>query len=538
MKSFKCTYAVIVKREDFPRIFLSDDGKHFTTLDKRTAAQLVPDFGNLNEAAQRKRLIKALDELDYVGSIAINPRIAPARKKVCDKHGVKRPATVDELHRGALALLAPVNLFDSPRSGCLLLASALTGLRMSSLQVIEPELRSVLEVKSQDKQLMQIIRKLVGIFVQRRKKQSGKFLCKRITVACSDDDSPFDGPASACTFKVQKRGLKAIYGDLPLVDGLLVLADKHVSRKLIESASASTVWTVGFSASCDCAVPLPKSELKSWNPDVIDSLLIEKSYIGALLRRWWDDADIAWATQVIGLVDKTVCNNGPFTPLNKVDSEYVLRMWGYSALSFLDYLVNNGILTADEAAPFRIVFTAVFFPAPPTEEAVQRDALSPEVFLDSVRLMVEEKPERIVEIGAAKTSSRSRVLGEWRIISGAKYLALIEAEFEKIYPGYAKRLGANVAELRDDGWLLKLLKRLCAEEIIKKPSSGYRYRIDKGSNNTYVLAVCAELIGGKTGGNGTEVPLPANLPDFEGDEMPETIATQGVKENGKDEKQR
>ena len=91
-------------------------------------------------------------------------------------------------------------------------------------------------------------------------------------------------------------------------------------------------------------------------------------------------------------------------------------------------------------------------------------------------------------------------MAAWRVISKQRCLVFPEAHWAKAYKQAARGAGnVDLSYFQKDGWELELQKTLCKNQLIKQPSSGFRYRYDlfgTGSRDkTYVVAIPAELLG-------------------------------------------
>ena len=166
-------------------------------------------------------------------------------------------------------------------------------------------------------------------------------------------------------------------------------------------------------------------------------------------------------------------------------------------LSFLDFLENKDLLSSDELERYRQGAKDVFDPAPPKAETATL-AEDPPVFLNIMRQLVKDPSYTIVSEDTRFVKG-AKNLGAWRQISHEPFLVMLEETWARAYSKAVRtRKDIDTSLFQEKQWERKLQKILVGKELIKPPSSGYRYRYDLFDNSTrdstYVVAVPVSLL--------------------------------------------
>lgn len=240
---------------------------------------------------------------------------------------------------------------------------------------------------------------------------------------------------------------------------------------------------------------LSASSIGSYDPEVVKQLEEHRKRIAALLHWWWflPGDENAWARQIVQEARASFGKPDDRYIRVELDPKKLRDAIRYRVLlSFLDELEAREFMAAEELAPYRQAAKDVFDPAPP-EPVISRKAEDPEVFLEIMRELTAQNASSIVAENARFVKS-DKPFGAWRTISKEPYLVLLEEAWAKAYSKAAKaKDGVDCSFFQQDSWKLELQKVLVEQELIKAPSSGYRYRYDLFGNDTrdktYVVAI-------------------------------------------------
>lgn len=160
-------------------------------------------------------------------------------------------------------------------------------------------------------------------------------------------------------------------------------------------------------------------------------------------------------------------------------------------LSFLDFAVEQNWLAAEDADHYRTVAKSAFDPEPIEQVPVQRME-QPDVFRQIMDRMIEECSAKIVPL-SERFVKADKPLAAYREISGELYLVMLETAWARWYLRAARKAGVDTSFAQQPNWEREMQKLLCEADMIKTPSSGYRYRYDLYGNgsrdSTYVIAL-------------------------------------------------
>lgn len=468
-------------------------------LDESRLAQAIPGYKSLNEKARKRKFKKFIKRSEIIQKIKLPKRLSHVPKKWNWRRlsWKKIPAAVK-------AILSIVNIFDSARPGYLLLADLLCGLHGTSLRKAEATFCPAISVRSSSPEILSILKCLMKAVIPRKRWKKKKFRIDRTAVLDYRTDLG-EFPTHIQDFSQVKcfvPGYKKLRFPVPYSDivVLLVGADKSQIREATPYIDKAAVLLLNCETGDLAPTKLSSADVAAYDPNIVSQLKDKRNHIAALLD-WWRmpfKKEDAWAR---GIVQEARASFG------KPDSRYIrveldpkkLRdVIRYRVLlSFFDELEDCGFITAEELAPYRQDAKDVFDPEPP-EPVANRHAEDPDVFLEIMRGLAANPPAAIVAEGE-RFVKKDKPLAAWRTIGTERYLVFPEEGWAKTYKKSVQaKKTIDPSFFQRERWERELQKILCEKDLIKRASSGYRYRYDLLENgtrdSTYVVAVPAHLL--------------------------------------------
>lgn len=160
---------------------------------------------------------------------------------------------------------------------------------------------------------------------------------------------------------------------------------------------------------------------------------------------------------------------------------------------FLRFLVDREFIAPEEAAAFH---DSLLNPKQAEAPSLVRNIEDPAVFLEVVRWMISDNPDRIVQLDQPYGEVK-KPLGAWRIYNKVECFMMLEATFVKEFPKAAKALGNVDLTMFSHDWLHDYQDFLIAASLIRV-TPGVRYlRFDlcenKARDKTHVIAIPRDL---------------------------------------------
>ncbi len=475
-------------------MYILKDGS-FVLLDEKRLGKLIPKFQNLTVQAKQRELNRWLQkEVDVVRLIEPNLCLPNTGKKKSN----------GALQSGAQAFLSMTKLFEDRAAGTLLISTILCGFKNTTLRKMEPVFYPILGISSGSLKIKELLISVIQGVAPRRCWKHKHYTIKRKAVLDYGKISTYNIPAhiqdfSRIKIKYKKHTVKApfSYQDTVL---LIINANSTQIKEATPYIERAAVILLNSATGDLLPTKLPSASISAYNPEISEQVKKVAPHIAALLRWWWslfDDED-AWARQIV---------QAAHASFGKLDSRYIrveldpkkLRdaIRYQVLLSFFDEVEKAGFMTNEELVPYRQGAKEVFDPAPP-EPVHLRHAEDPDVFLEIMRIMVENPTAPIVAEGE-RFVKRDKPLAAWRVIKGKRYLVFLEDTWARTYAKLVKvRKDIECSYLQHEHWERDFQKALCEQDLIKAASSGYRYRYDLMGDgtrdNTYVVAVPAYLL--------------------------------------------
>ena len=494
---------IILDSADVPKCFIWRKDSYVALTD-RILSRLIPHFPDLPRRAKEKRFKKWLEEAEIVCKAYIPAQLPNTRKK-CRANGKKRPPLVDDLQRGANALLAVTRLFENPAPGYLLLADALCGMHLTALRAEEPSFLPLVSITSNCPEVHAALKTFTKAVVT-RKRWNGKHCKVKRNAVLSYGVA--DGTLPKCfldhsSLKITKKEAKGTRVAFPYTDtvALVIGANSTQIREASPYLENASVILLNSSPGELNPTKIPASSISAYNPAIIAQLQTHAPCIAALLAWWWGGAlndENIWARKNVQKARASFGKPDSCYIRVEFDPKKLRDAIRYQVLlSFLDEVEKANFMTDEELAPYRQGAKEVFAPAPPEPVRLRR-AEDPEVFLEITRAIVENSSAAIVA-EKERFVKKDKHLAAWRTIGGERYLVFPEDAWARTY---AKRVKAckdiECTYLQREHWERDIQKLLCEQGLIKAASSGYRYRYDLMNNgtrdSTYVVAVPAHLL--------------------------------------------
>ena len=472
----------------------------YTRMTERHYRKLIPGFRDMTAKAQERHMRK------WMRSNATTVRRAESTLYLPNTHkrlNGNRP-TQEDYRSGASAFLGITELFQSRKSCYLLICDMLCGQRATALHDAEPSFHAALSINGSSPQLEECLRSLVDSAVTRKRWKEKRCKIRRTP---SLDYSRANGALKASIIdhsriKVTGKGIRGAKMPFPYTDTVALVKDAS-SSQLREAApylENAAVILLNCASGEFSPTRLPPSEVAAYDPEVLGQIQRARFHIAALLRFWWSSAgdEDVWAREIIAQARQSFGSPDGRYIRCELDPKLLRDAIRYRVfLSFLKELETHGIMGRDALYRYREEAKSVFDPAPAAETTL-RQADQPQVFLDLMRGIVERNVTLIVGEDARFVKAE-RHMAAWRVISKERCLVFPEAHWAKAYKQAARGAGnVDFSYFQKDGWELELQKVLCKNQLIKQPSSGFRYRYDLFGNGsrdkTYVVAIPAELL--------------------------------------------
>ena len=232
--------------------------------------------------------------------------------------------------------------------------------------------------------------------------------------------------------------------------------------------------------------------IDKYDADVLTQLQAFAPQIAALCRLWQKEQPLEYLD---GFVEEVYAamphSEGRLRPVKPDPDALREAVFNTVRMVFLRFLVDRSFITPEEATAF---LESLMNPEPvPTEVSAElRNVSDPTVFLDVMRQLIADNPDRIVQLGQPYREVKQPI-GAWRTISGEDHFVMLEETFQKEFLKAAKAMaGVDLSYFKGD-WLAELLKQLKPTEVIKTTGSNYRYRyalVDgRKREDTYVVAI-------------------------------------------------
>lgn len=491
---------VRLKQDSSSITYIWDPGKEeFSPLTEKDLSKFCPGFTRLNERARQKEVEAFIKHSKIVGVIRTPIYFPNVSKKLCQKHSSPK-----KFAEGSRAILATVELFETPRAGCMVLSDLLCGLHCAALREVEPGFHPITLFRSSAPEVQVVLKQIVKCVVQesRWKKKKCTFRRRRIL---DYRTKPGEFPHHIQDFSQAKRPIeeyKALKFPIPYVDtvALVIGADSPQVREAAPYLKDTCVILLNCDTGDFTPTKISSADIAAYSPEVLTLLKTKRNHIAALLHWWWAafaDED-AWAR---GIVQEARASFG------KPDSRYIrveldprkLRdsIRYRVLLSFLDEVETYGFMAPEELEPYRQMAKDVFDPAPP-EEAPVRHAEDPDVFVEVMKNLLAANTASIVAEGE-RYVKKDRHFAAWRSIGNTRYLVLDEDVWVKAYKKAVKeRKELDASFFEKENWAQALQRRLAEDGKIKHTGNSFRYRYDLYDNGTkdrtYVVAIPAEIL--------------------------------------------
>lgn len=480
----------------------------YTPVDEKFLRTKIQNFSKLNRKA-RKKAYRDFVKSCYVAATIHAPTHLPNTKRKLRLKGRKHKVPKQEdFTIGARSFLAFTALFSTIQPNYYLAADMLCGMHSSSLQEVEPQFYPALSIRSDSVELLGLFTTLVQAVVPRRKWKAKRWSVNRKSIL--DYRAPLGElprhvqDFSDLTLKV--RGQKPLKLPMKYIDTIVLMigADKAQVSEAAPHVESAALLLFNSAPGDFLPTKLSNSDLAEYDPSIARRVQDEAPYIAALLRWWWGQAledEETWARQIVQEARASFGRPDSRYVHVELDPKRLRDAIRYRVfLSFLDALEIADFMTKDELTPYRHGAKEVFDPAPPEPVAV-RHAEDPGIFLEIMRELVQNNPDRIVTDNQRYTKA-DKPLAAWRMIgrpTKERYLIVLEDVWKTLYKKAARsRKCVDCSFFQHDSWAVDMQKRLADEGLIKQSSSGFRYRYDLLENgsrdSTYVLAIPAHVL--------------------------------------------
>lgn len=490
-------YITHIDSNGHKQLWVMDEQKGgWILVDERFLSKAISGFRFLNETGRVKASKQLLSQFNYL-------RKTKAPINCANAESPSKPPTHDSLHTGAVGLLQISALFSSPQSGYRILSDILCGMRCSALRRAEPSFSLVTLISENDLQIEKILRTVTAACVRKKRWAGKRCTLKRQSVL--DYRTESEGiphhfvDFACCKFRVPEY--KSLKVPANYVDTIVLIIGANAAqlKEATPYLENAAVLLLNCGASEWNSSRIPRSQLAEFDPNVLKSLHVQAPQIAVALSCWWACTDEdTWAAGIVkaaratfGKPDSRFISAVPEPKRLRDQIRYLVL------LSFLYELECNEIMTIEELAPYRNGAKNVFDPEPVPETPTRR-AEQPEVFVELMKKIVGQFPEKIVG-QSDRFVKHEKKLGARRIIGKVEFLVMPEEIWARTYSQVAKKAdGIDCSFFTANDWTQKLQKILCEHDLIKAPSAGYRYRYDLFQNSTkdktYVIAMPTELL--------------------------------------------
>lgn len=493
-------YNIIILNLDGDVIPFLESGHGYTRITDSLYRKLIPGFDEMTAQAQERHIRKWFKSDATIVCEAESILQLPNTHKKLNGH----LPTLEDFRRGAAQFLKIADLFCSKEANYLLLSVILCGQRAAALRRAEPSFHAALSVNGTSQPLEECLRALVACAVTRdRWNQSG---CQIRRTSILDYTHAVNALSphiiDYSRVKVTGKGIHGARIPFPYTD-TVVLVKGATATQLREATpcleNAAVIFLNGASGDF-LPTRLHPSSVAAYDPDVLTQIRQAQAYIAALLRFWWSSAENEdiWAREIVSQARLSFGKPDGHYVRCELDPKPLGNAIRYRVfLSFLNALEAHGIMVPEDLGLYRQEAKDVFEPVPASKNApLQAD--QPKVFLDLMRKIVSQYAASIVDEGSHFVKSQKH-LAAWRMISKRRYLVFPEDQWGRVYKKVARDVGnIDLSYFQRDGWERALQKTLCQSQLIKEPSSGYRFRYDLYGNGTrdttYVIAVPSDLL--------------------------------------------
>ncbi len=485
------------------RLFCLESAKgHYVPVDEQFLSHHIRGFAQLNEKARIKEAKQFIKTGTLAAKVKLPSKFPNAKRHLHDISGKRRTAAIADLHAGTTSFLSVLHMFEQSETGVFLAAVVLAGLRCTELRIAEPQFRAMLDIRLDSPQVESAYRALVNAVVTKHRWTENNVVMNRHAIldlrvnnSLPHHIQDFD---EAIIKVAGSRKLKIPVGYQDTV-ALLIGADSRQLHECLPFMENCGVILFNCTKPECTSVHLPPSACSRLDISIIDLLNKYQNEIAILLACWWEETDLPnWGTQIVRLAHKS---------FGEQDSRYISVVYDPKRLqrailhrvilSFLDWLEYRQILSSEELISARSDVQEVFDPRLPDPIALRR-VDQPDVFLELMKGIVAASTNRIVSEGEQFVKS-DKPIGAWRVISGERYLVLLETTWKRVYAKAcraAPEIDTSIFALPN--WSQTVQWNLGQKQIIKTASGGYRYRYDLLQNGardtTYVVAIPARLL--------------------------------------------
>lgn len=487
-----------------PQFFILDEKTdQYVPLNESHLSRAIPGYTLLNETARKKEFDTFIKRSNIIRKVKVPDWLFTT----IGKSWWKLPS---ESQKSAVqTFLSIVNLFESPKSGHMIMADLLCGMHCRALRNAEPAFCPTVAVQISSPEIFSALKAIIKGSIRLTKWPFRKRVKIRRTAILDYRSKPGDLPHHILDYsqcKCALPGYRSLKFPMTYTDTvvLIVGANNAQIKEAAPYIENAAVILLNSDTGDFKPTKLSSNDLAAYNPEIVHHLKKEKKHIAELLL-WWcwwliEDKD-AWAR---GIVQEARASFG------KPDSRYVrveldpkrLRdaIRYRVLLSFFDVLETGGFMTSEELVPYRQGAKEVFDPAP-QEEVPLRHAEDLDVFVEIMTDLLAANADSIVAEDE-RYVKKDHPFAAWRSIGKTRYLVLDEAVWIKAYKKAIKeRKELDASFFEKENWPQALQKKLSEEGTIKHAGNSYRYRYDLYGNGTkdqtYVVAIPAEILGNR-----------------------------------------
>lgn len=474
----------------------------------RLYTKLIPGFAELSERGRKRAMAKFLDSCEVVQTVKPPFPLTNTPRKIRDAFGNNLEPTSDQYRIGVETLLALPELYEVSQSGNRILAYLLSGMRCKAIRKAVPDLRFAVSTSDQSDGTTEIMSAIAEACVTMHHWNGKNCRVKRKAIIDCRSKSQYIGyhfhDYSRVILRAPKvqsawqtsTAKKKIVLPIPYTDTIACIlgADSAFLREADEYMQNSCVFLIGCGKNEWGSARLSPDELSHYAPAALQALRDHRYEIAAVLREWWSGAEDEnqWAAEIVA--DARASFGSPDSRYISVtlDPKKLREAVAYRVLlSFLDFVVERGWLTAEQADTHRAGAKAVFDPDPIEEKPVRRMEQL-DVFSEIMSTFLEDASTKIVPLGERFVKA-DKAIGAYREIGGEKFLVMPEGIWARTYLQAARKAGFETSFAQQANWERELQKLLGEAGVIKQPSAGFRYRYDLFDNGTrdktYVLAL-------------------------------------------------
>ena len=393
---------------------------------------------------------------------------------------------------GAHALLSLPGLCPGD-AGLRIFDTLICGLQASSLRKQFPNLKLHLHIKTDSQETaetVKLIEDVLCLFILKKEWKGDHFNLKRIATQdyqVSEWEFPPKPIDFSCLTIKLKKG-KKLRIPFPYWNTVVAVinADKKQRDQAEEYRRDAAVIHIGGKKPKD-AISIA---IEEYYDDILTRLQAFAPQIAMVCWLWQKEQPV---DALDGFVDEVYAalpsSGGHLRPL-KTDSDK-LRESVFTTVRkvFLRFLVDRKFIAPEEAAAFH---DSLSTPKQAEAPSAVRNIEDPAVFLDVVRKMIADNPDRIVQHGQSYREVKNP-LGAWRTHKKIECLMMLEATFEKEFPKAAKALGNVDLAMFSGNWLHPLQDEMVRENVIFTGSNTRYLRFDlleNGTrNSTHVVAI-------------------------------------------------